>query len=1164
VARFFTGLFGRQQQTQPPASGLRVNTSLQGVPIAIILGGQARLSGNLIDYFGFNYQTQSQGSSGGGKGGSFGGGSGKGQSGGGGYDYYVSFELGICEGPIANVDLIWINGTATNAATGAPFSLALPSNLGSVAYEIFFGDYAQQPWGYTQALQSLPPNQFLALLGLPFGLTGNHARNYRGVCYAAFQNYPLGSSPALPNLTFRVTSTNNSVLPGQPDGDAAVALNTFLTNQFWGVGFPTARLGSLSRWQNQCLAVGLVVSPVLASTVQASAFINDLTAACNGAPCWQDGFFTVEPYLETAVTAGQVSTITETRIVPNITYPSVQVGNFATFAGDRGVTYNGGAPFTRLASYAPPLAAGTYYQSGGTYYFSQADANQTVLITYDWAATASYIPDTQSVWDFTLDDYLPNQGSIGSGLGDPNSPIRVVRKPRDQMFNNIKVEYLDRANNYNPVDIEFKNEAMIVAFGRERPSAIKQRHFFCLASAAQQSAVLEAIREEKARTFQWTVGRHFTLIIGLMKVGTLTDPGRGLVKQPVRIIGIDENPDASLTLTGEEFLGTVSAPAYGVQGAQPYPLNRNVDPGAINAPLIFEPTDQLGGGNVIWAAVSGVNPALWGGAFVYASYEQGGTYTRVGTVGPARMGTLSADLPLITTNAAGQTVDQTNTLSVDLTESAGTLASGTNQDATALNNRCYVGGEIISFATATLTAANKYDLTYLVRGALGTPIGDHPAGTLFARLDDAIAEFAFDQSRIGSVLYLKFRSFNIWQGGLQSLADVPAYPYVIQGVALASPLPSVQNLRSVYDVNLGFTILDWDDITDFRTFKYEIRSGSSPAAAFTLGQVAHPPFRVPGNGTYWVAAVAQPVAGLTVYSAGWADVAIAGAVITQNIVKTFDLKSLNWPGVFTGGAGVDNVINAIRSGGGNILLDPDVVGTADVLNYGGGQSGVYYPGVNARLDIGYVANASVAITYQPTGVPVGQNILTVGGMLADPDVLGSAATRFITVTPQIRTATSTAGDLYTLGDLYNPAYADLYDETGAAWSAFQSFSPGSYQTRFLEFAMALATIDPNTIAYDLAFTITITVPARIDHYAATTSASADTTITFRPDGAAVAGAFNGGAGAGNLPVAQWGIVNAQAGDDLIITAISLSQMSFKIMNGGSRVVRDVNLTVEGF
>jgi len=112
--------------------------------------------------------------------------------------------------------------------------------------------------------------------------------------------------------------------------------------------------------------------------------------------------------------------------------------------------------------------------------------------------------------------------------------------------------------------------------------------------------------------------------------------------------------------------------------------------------------------------------------------------------------------------------------------------------------------------------------------------------------------------------------------------------------------------------------------------------------------------------------------------------------------------------------------------------------------------------------------------------------------------------------------------------------------------------------------MILDTVDPNTIAYDLEFAITITIPSRVDTYPVTTSSSASTTITFEPTGASSSAPFNGGAGPGDLPAITWGIINAQAGDDLIISSLSLSAITFAVWNAGSKVVRNVNLFATGY
>ena len=112
--------------------------------------------------------------------------------------------------------------------------------------------------------------------------------------------------------------------------------------------------------------------------------------------------------------------------------------------------------------------------------------------------------------------------------------------------------------------------------------------------------------------------------------------------------------------------------------------------------------------------------------------------------------------------------------------------------------------------------------------------------------------------------------------------------------------------------------------------------------------------------------------------------------------------------------------------------------------------------------------------------------------------------------------------------------------------------------------MVLATVDPNTIAYDLAFQITVTIPARIDQQSVTTTTSGATSVTFQPGNASSAAPFNGGAGAGNTPVIQGTIRAAQAGDLLVIGALTLSGCTVEVVNAGSPVARTVDLTVQGY
>ena len=1157
MGSYIHGLFGANgNQTQQPAAALRVTTSLQGVPLPWLLGGQQRLPANLIWYGGF-YSVPAGGSGGGGKGGMF-----SSSGGGSGYNYFASFMLAACEGPdISAIEAIWINGGS--------------NSLAAVSWATeFLGTYSQGLWSYGEALY---PAQMLY---------------YRGICHVDFANYPLYNSPSLPNFGIEPLSTNSYVIPGIPDGDPSVCWTKFFTDTYRGLGFPAARMGSLTNWQQYCIATGLVVSPVIAASSAASSFIADLLKATNSQARWSAGLLTVIPYGDTAITQGQLTTIPETHLVPAVasgySYSYIPVTFVNQFVSDGGVKYVGsGIPLVAVSGYpavgqysrggiTPGVfgAAGTF--SPGTYIFNPSDVGANIQITYTYAAVASYVPNNTPVYSLGLDNFLENQGTIGSGSSAKNSPVLIVRKPRDQMLNVIRTTYLDRTNLYNPVTLEVKNEASIQAFGRWRADSAKQFDFLCTAAAAQQSAALMLQREQIARTFQWTSPKEF-ILLDVMDLVQVSDPAQGLVSQTVRITEIQENADSSLTFTAEEFNGTATAPLYNIQPNSGYNSNYNSDPGLANPPIIFEPPDELGGGLVVWGATSGSNPAQWGGCNIWVSTDGGNNYVKVGgpVIGNSRMGVTTADFPTFPVSPIGQTIDATSTLSVNLTESLGTLASTSNAGAQQLATASYVGpisggGEIVSYATATLGTPNNYALTYLVRGAYGSEdeIGDHPSGSYFARLDSGIFKYAFDQGLIGTTIYIKIQGFNIYQGGTQNLAECVAYPYTITGAALASALPTIQNVRTYYDVNLGFTVIDWDDISDFRPFKYQIRSGASFSAAITLGEVAHPPFRVPGDGTFWLSGVSQPTSGLTVYSENWVDVAISGAVVTQNVMLSIDLKALGWPGNFTGGLGIDHSINAIRTGAiGNILTDTNILTTTDILNYGGGSTsaGYYYP-TGVFLDLGYITNASVAIAYKPTGVPVGQNILTITNILTTPDILGAAATEYIDVYPIINTAASAGGDLYALSpsDLYSVQYPDLYAAAGPAWNGWQKFSPGSYQTRFLDFGMYMLSEDSQITAYDLAFKITVTIPARIDQYSLTTSNSGTTAIVFKPTGASATAPFNGGASVGNLPAIQATIRNAQAGDQFVSSGLTLSGVNVEVVNSGSPVQRTIDLVVQGY
>lgn len=838
MGTFFSGLFSSKQNTQP-AAALRITTSLQGVPVPWLLGGQQRLPGNLIWYGGF-YSSNSSAS--GGKGGLFT------SSGNSGYSYYASFMLACCEGPdISSLYATWVNGTQYLQSGG----------VGTHPDAIFLGTYSQNQW---PAGLRFDPSQMLY---------------YRGLCYTAYYDYPLGSSAALPQLNEEFISTNTGLIAGIPDGDASVCWTKFLTDPFRGLGFPTARMGGLTNWQQYCIATGMLVSPALVSAVQASSFAKDLLDATNSDARWSSGLLTVVPYGDTQITAGTHTIVTEEHLVaygnlllPYGAYPQVAVTFADQIVSDGGVTYtNSGQSFTKLANNTLPTAPGQYslglLEGPGIYWLSGFDIGQQVSVTYTYAEVASYTPNITPIYNLALDQFLPNQGTIGQGLATDGSPLTVVRKPRDQMLNVVKLTYLDRSNSYNPVTIEVKNEASLQAYGRWRANSAKQYDFFCLAAAAQQSAALQLQREQIARTFQWTSGPEL-ILLDVMDLVEVSDTAQNIINQAVRITEIQENVDFTLTFTAEEFLGTATAPLYNIQANSGFAPNFNVAPDSVNIPAVIEPQSSLVGATPqIWIGASGGSGGVydpnWGGCNVWISTDET-NYENIGSInGPSRQGVLVAPLSaafnggfssgfslgfaLGGTNGFSNGFSagfgqgaQTQQLVVNLAESNGALTSGTALDAQLATTLCIVDQEFLSYQAATLIAPNEYSLSGLQRGLYGTLAVSHLPGAGFCRVDNTLFEYNLPPTLINQQLYLILQSFNLYGGGLQPLDECAIYFYTPTGIAYEHPVANALAVGTTVDLGMiTDTIAAVDDLGSGVSLL--TNTANAPTAPYIIGNV---------------------------------------------------------------------------------------------------------------------------------------------------------------------------------------------------------------------------------------------------------------------------------------------------------------------------------------
>ena len=419
---------------------------------------------------------------------------------------------------------------------------------------------------------------------------------------------------------------------------------------------------------------------------------------------------------------------------------------------------------------------------------------------------AAYVPNLTPVYDLTDDDF------IVSGAEDP---LKVERKTNADAYNQIQVEYLDRANDYNIAVAEVKDQANIEQYGLRPKDAVKM-HGICDAKVANHVAQLLLQRALYVRNeYEFKLGWKYCLLEP-MDLVTLTDEGLGLNKTPVRIIEIEEDEEGVLTVKAEDFpMGAATATAYPTQPSLGYSADYNKSPGNAHAPVVFEAPLQLTGGEPqIWLATAGGD--MWGGAEVWISAD-GDSYTRIGAINKkARFGSLSAPL------ASGAVFDRANTLNVEI--SAGQMTGGTEQDSRDLLTLCYVDGEFLAYETAELKGVGRYTLGNLTRGAYGSTIDRHNAGSQFVRIDEAMFKYVVPANWVGRTVWVKLVSFNVFGSGVQELAEVPAYSYTIKG----APLGQIQNLRLTSSWAYGKeAVIAWDKLGGADTYDVEVYAGNT-------------------------------------------------------------------------------------------------------------------------------------------------------------------------------------------------------------------------------------------------------------------------------------------------------------------------------------------------
>ena len=1029
-----------------------VTTSTYNSPIKIVFG-TTMIAPILIDYDDFTPIAKTTTSSSGGKGGSV-------KSSNTTYTYTVMALLMLGEGIITGTGNIWEGSKTTDAS--------------ALGLTFFNGSIAQSPWGY---------------------LLTNHpekALTYSGTSYLA-GIIDLGDSSSLPNFNIEVYGLCQS----QQSAPSIVKVKQ--------VAY--IKVIEISNWSSNINVQEYVYggsggnywttinSRYYDIAQKKDSFGNNITGTYVYTFNFDDrtdGNDRDDPlYIRinyNAITASVSYTATDANprdIIYQLLTSTVFGANFPAVLIDNMDVYSIYCTTNQL------LISPTYdssQQANSIITSLMETTNSEYVFSQGKAKFIPYYDGLTPIYDL-MDDNIVDQG---------DDTLVITRTDQDDAWNVVPLEYMDRSNQYNTSMVYATDQGDIDINGLRQADTLSH-HEIMSASLAQTVAQTVLQRKLYRRNiYTFTVTPEFVLLEPMDPV-TLTLALTGLGITSIRVTSIKENSkDYSLELTCESNpSGVSSAPTYETQDMNRGSINLEESPENINYPVIFEAPDILvssGLGFEVWMYGSGGDK--WGGANVWIS-EDMTTYKKIGSiVGNARQGILATPLQL------GVDPDTANTPIVNLSMSDGALVSGTQNDADNFNTLCYVDGEFISYETATLTALNTYQLSYLRRGVYSSTIASHPINSQFVRMDDAVFKYPFTKDDIGKTIYIKYTSINIYGAGEQNLSDVSVYQYTIKGTSLTTPLPNVTALTTYYEN--GNMYISWTAINDFRSpIAYEIRKGDAWSSAEILGQTYNTKFQVQGNGNYFISAVYQ-----TVYSTIPAEISITGARYTANVIVTTDERDTGWLGNKTTGLSIRESDNALwLTGQGSFDDITDVDSVANVDFYGGSTStGTYTIPESHIVDIGVSSLCNVSVNYTAYGDSINGSF----DLVDDVDSLANwdgDYSPYVKFDVQIRTA----------GD-------------DGIWSNWLDFYVGQYAARMFDFRIILSTTDTNITAVVTDFSFSIDVPDVIESKNISIPA-AGTTIVYDSN-------FH------TIPFPQVTITDGISGDTVLLPTISMTKTGF--------------------
>lgn len=502
----------------------------------------------------------------------------------------------------------------------------------------------------------------------------------------------------------------------------------------------------------------------------------------------------------------------------------------------------------------------------------------------------TYIPDFPVRYELDDNDFLYQSGQ---------DPLRFNRVDPQDASNSLSIVIANRDNEYNDLPVSWRDQGLVDQYGRKEEDSMDAKE---VCDPDMAAIIVAFIGQRKAyvrNSFEFNLGAKYSLLEP-MDILQLTDPRFGTFY--VLITEINETDDSQLSIVAEEYNASVSAVvANESTPSSNTPLNTAVLPGPVNPPLIFEPPVSLSGTPQVWVAASGGDGTTfnenWGGCNVWLSLDDV-TYNQIGEIDtPARQGKLTALLPTY----GGVNPDTTGDLKVSLLMSNGELEDASSDAAENAATVSYVGGELLSYESVTLTGTNAYTIENLWRGQFGSTIGAHAIDQVFVRLDEAIFKYDLPEDYIGKTLYIKLQSVNTFGGGVEDLSTCVTYTYTPTGAGYGTGVGGIPAVPTGVAGSAGaiFSKLTWDaaNENDSLTGVEVWRAAGSDAAFGSASKIAttsatateYVDAAVEGGLTYTYFLVARNAVGASANTAG---INLTPSTSTQPVMYGF---AFQWP-----------------------------------------------------------------------------------------------------------------------------------------------------------------------------------------------------------------------------------------------------------------------------